>query len=326
MLEASVISCRVRLARNIEGLPFPNAMTAKEIEELIGRIDRAINSNGDFLLLRMKELPQREKLMLVERHLISPALACSPGAALINRDETLSIMIGEEDHLRIQCLLPGLQLTKADELCAAVDRGISTSLSYAFSEELGYLTACPTNVGTGMRASVMVHLPSLALAGQTMALLREVAKIGYAVRGIYGEGTEAAGHIYQISNQMTLGMLEEDIVANLAVVARQVLEREARVRQSLFDSNRVEMTDIVFRSLGALTYARRMDTKEAMEHLSNLKLGLQLGLFSQPEEGRIDRLFTDIQSATLQQRMGRELSKGQREVARADLLRETLQT
>ena len=324
MTQTVVLSSRVRLARNLKGLPFPNSMTAAQVQELIEKVDGAINGNKDFLLLKMKELPPRERQMLVERHLISPDLARSAGAALINKDETLSIMIGEEDHLRIQCMLAGEQLEKADELCAALDNALSRQLEYAFDQDLGYLTACPTNVGTGMRASIMVHLPALALAGQAEALLNAVSKLGYAIRGLYGEGSDAVGHIYQISNQMTLGMLEEDIIANLKATVRRVIDRENEVRKALYESNRMEVEDIVFRSLGILKYARKLDTREAMEHISNLKLGVGLDMLPDLKDATLNRLLITIQSASLQQRAGQALGDAQRDAARAKLLREEL--
>jgi protein arginine kinase len=320
-----VLSSRVRLARNIEGLPFPNSMTSAQVEELVQRVDAAINPNHTFLLLRMADLPQRERRLLVERHLISPQLAkCGQGAALVNKDETVSILVGEEDHLRIQCLLPGLQLEQADSLSQSVDAMLGKKLIYAFDSELGYLTACPTNLGSGMRASVMLHLPALSLTGQTEALLSAISKLGYAVRGIYGEGSAAPGHIYQISNQMTLGTLEEDILSNLAATVARVMERERSVRESLLRTNRLEIEDLVFRSMGVLHYARKLNTQEAMEHLSNLKLGAGLGLLPETAQPLFNRLLTDVQSASLEQRAGEELTKTQRDEARAKAVRETL--
>lgn len=320
-----VLSSRVRLARNIEGLPFPNSMTASEVEELVQRVDAAINPNHTFLLLRMADLPQRERRLLVERHLVSPQLAkCGQGAALVNKDETVSILVGEEDHLRIQCLLSGLQLEQADSLSQSIDAMLGKKLPYAFDSELGYLTACPTNLGSGLRASVMLHLPALSLTGQTEALLSAVNKLGYAVRGIYGEGSAAPGHIYQISNQMTLGTLEEDILSNLCATVSRVMERERSVRESLLRTNRLEIEDIIFRSMGVLHYARKLNTQDAMEHLSNLKLGAGLGLLPENAQPLVNRLLTDVQSASLEQRAGEELTQIQRDEARAKVVRETL--
>ncbi len=320
-----VLSSRIRLARNIEGFPFPNSMTSAQMEELVQRVDTAINASHSFLLLRMADLPQRERRLLVERHLISPQLAkCGQGAALINKDETISILVGEEDHLRIQCLLSGLQLEQADAISQSIDAMLGKHLLYAFDSEFGYLTACPTNLGSGMRASVMVHLPALSLTGQTEALLSAVSKLGYAVRGIYGEGSAAPGHIYQISNQMTLGTLEEDILSNLSATLARVMERERSVRESLLRTNGLEIEDLVFRSMGVLHFARKLNTQEAMEHISNLKLGAGLGLLPENTQPLFNRLLTDVQSAALEQRAGAELTQTQRDEARAKTVRETL--
>lgn len=323
----TVLSCRVRLARNLAGLPFPQNMTAAQFKALVAQVNDAINTNKDFLLMRMAELPGRERRLLVERHLVSPDLVkCEEAAALINKDETISIMVGEEDHLRIQAMLPGMQLEQADTLSMSVDALLSKKIPYAFDEELGYLTACPTNIGSGMRASVMLHLPALALTGQTEELLSNITKLGYAVRGIYGEGSKAPGHIYQISNQMTLGTLEEDIIGNLIATVNGVIEHERGVRDSLLHNNRLEVEDLVYRSLGVLRYARRLDTREAMEHLSNLKLGAGVGLLKKDAQQRLNKLLTDVQSASLEQRSGADMSEKQRDEARANVMREAMDT
>lgn len=323
--EDVVISSRIRLARNLNDLPFPNRMTAAQHDTLVQRINDAINPNGDFMLLRMKELASLQRRMLVERHLISPDLAKKDqGAALISKDETISIMIGEEDHLRIQSILPGLNLNKADELTQALDRILASKLPYAYDENLGYLTACPTNLGTGMRASVMLHVPAVSLAGQANALFKAVNKLGYAVRGLYGEGSSAPGHIYQISNQMTLGILEEDIISNLQNTLQQIVDREHTVQDAFAKSNSLDVQDLVFRSYGILQHARKISTAECMEHLSHLKLGIALQLFPELTQDIINHLLVDIQSASLQQRAGHELSDKERDAMRAKIVRTKL--
>ncbi|HOR13657.1 MAG TPA: protein arginine kinase [Clostridia bacterium] len=321
-----VLTSRVRLARNLQDLPFPGNMAQAEIAELVQRVNKAINTNNSFLLLCMQELPEAERHLLVERHLVSPDLAgCAKGAALINKDESISILIGEEDHLRIQCLLPGLQLEQADSLCASIDDMLCKKMKFAFESELGYLTACPTNLGTGMRASVMLHLPALSLAGQTEGLLAAISKLGYAVRGLYGEGSGTHGHIFQVSNQMTLGVLEEDIISNLNTIALRIIERERSIRSSLYKTNKLEIEDIVYRSKGVLQYARKLNAKEAMQHISNLKLGAGLGLTSGLETQKLlNRLLTDVQCASIRKRSGLELSEAQCDEARANIVREAL--
>ena len=320
-----VLSSRVRLARNLAGLYFPQNLTSAQIQELVERVNGAINGKHDFLLMRMPELPVRERRLLVERHLISPDLAQSAqGAALISKDETVSILVGEEDHLRIQAMLPGMQLEEADTLSMSIDGMLSEKLPYAFDEELGYLTACPTNVGSGMRASVMLHLPALSLTGQTDALLANISKLGYAVRGIYGEGSSTPGHIYQISNQMTLGILEEDIVSNLIATIARVIDHERTVREALYRNSRLEVEDIVYRSCGMLRYARKLSTKEAMENISNLKLGCGIGILPEEAQATLNKLLTDVQSACLEQRTGSEMTEQQRDEARASVVREAI--
>lgn len=319
------LSTRIRLARNLRAYPFPNCMTGAQREELSKTVTETINADHAFMLAQMAQLPIRERKLLVERHLISPGLAAAErGSVLISKDETLSIMIGEEDHLRIQCLLPGLQLEEADRISMSLDEKLSETLEYAFDAELGYLTACPTNVGSGMRASVMLHLPALALTGQVEALLKAVSKLGYAVRGIYGEGSSAPGHIYQISNQVTLGILEEDIISNLTATVKQVMDREEGIRATLQDNNRLDLEDLVYRSLGILRYARKLNTQEAMEHISNLKLGCGLHMIAPDKQPLLNRLLTDVQSASLEQRAGKELSAEQHNEERATLIREAV--
>ena len=320
-----VLSSRVRLARNLAGLHFPQNLTSAQLQELVERVNGAINGKHDFLLMRMPELPVRERRLLVERHLISPDLAQSAqGAALISKDETVSILVGEEDHLRIQAMLPGMQLEEADTLSMSIDGMLSEKLPYAFDEEIGYLTACPTNVGSGMRASVMLHLPALSLTGQTDALLANISKLGYAVRGIYGEGSSTPGHIYQISNQMTLGILEEDIVSNLMATITRVIDHERTVREALYRNSRLEVEDIVYRSCGMLRYARKLSTKEAMENISNLKLGCGIGILPEGAQKTLNKLLTDVQSACLEQRTGSEMTEQQRDEARASVVREAI--
>lgn len=321
------LSSRVRLARNIAELPFPNRMTKPQMEALADRVLEALGTNSGLMLLRMGTLPERERRLLVERHLISPGLAANDaGAAFVNKEETVSIMIAEEDHLRIQCLEPGLNLVKADQACTGLDAAIGKTLPFAFSPELGFLTACPTNLGSAMRASVMLHLPALSLMGQVDALLATVSKLGYAVRGIYGEGSGAPGHIYQISNQLTLGLLEEDILGNLQATVAQIMERERSLRVPLYQNNRVELEDRIFRSLGTLRYAHRLSTAEAMECLSDLKLGTSIGLLPEEAHRMLNRLLTDVQGAMIEQRAGEGLNAEQRDQVRAAYTRKEIQT
>ena len=225
-------STRVRLARNYADLPFPGRMSRVQAKKLNERVASRLG-NREFTRLDMASLSPNERQVLVERHLASRELCERPeGMLLLSKDEKISIMVGEEDHLRIQCLLPGLQLEEADNLSRSVDAMLSVD-GYAYDAQLGYLTACPTNVGTGMRASVMLHLVGLSSTGSMQSLLETVGKFGYTVRGFYGEGTQAAGDMVQISNQVTLGLSEEEIIRNLGEVVRSIVKKERSVREAM---------------------------------------------------------------------------------------------
>ncbi|OQB24700.1 MAG: putative ATP:guanido phosphotransferase [Firmicutes bacterium ADurb.Bin182] len=322
-LTNETISCRVRLARNVKDLPFVHNMSLEQADLLINRVNEAINSNGEYKLLRMVDVGDNDRLLLVERHLCSIDLAKSAkGALLLNEDESISIMVNEEDHIRIQCILPGLDLERADELSSGVDSIISKKLEYAFDAQLGFLTACPTNVGTGMRASAMVHLPALSLAKQSEQILAALSKFGIAVRGFYGEGSAAPGHIYQLSNQMTLGLSENEIIANLTDTISRLCEQEEQVRNKINEKGPVELADLVSRSFGLCRYARRMALPEFMEHMSNLKLGVSCGIIEGISHEELNALITAGQSASLRAREGKLLSEAQENIARANLVRE----
>jgi protein arginine kinase len=243
---------------------------------------------------------------------------------MLNSDENISIMINEEDHIRIQCILPGLDLEKADRLSSEADQLLSEKLDYAYDDQFGYLTACPTNVGTGMRASAMVHLPALSLAKQSDPMLAALSKFGIAVRGFYGEGTAAPGHIYQLSNQMTLGVSEKEIVSNLTETIGRLSDQEEQIMERINEKGHVELADLVSRSYGICRYAQRMGTSEFMEHMSNLKLGVSSGIIEGLTHQELNTLITAGQSASLRAREGKLLSETLENIARARLVRETI--
>lgn len=326
-----VISSRVRMARNIEGIPFPhnlNETLAKEVVEKVynGILVGNIGLKDEFRLIAMKDLEEIDRLNYVEKHLISPDLAQNTirGNMLINTKETISIMINEEDHIRIQCLLPGLQLDEALEVADKIDDLLEEKINYAFDEELGYLTACPTNLGTGIRASVMLHLPALSLTGYIQAVLRAAGQIGLAVRGIYGEGTEFLGNLYQISNQVTLGATEREIIRNLHDVTMQITEKERAARKNLLDTKKIELEDRVFRSFGILKNARKITGNEAMQLISDVKLGVSLSLIEGLEMEKINSLIAMIQPGFLQKHYETSLNTIDRDIKRAELIRNTL--
>ena len=326
-----VMTSRVRLARNLGSLPFPGWAKPEKRQLVLDSIKPAVDAlpemKGAFST-DLKELTSIQKRVLVERHLISRehAAKSSGSAAVMNRKQTLSIMINEEDHLRMQAIRPGLNLKAAYSLIDKVDTALDETLEYAFDQQLGYLTACPTNLGTGMRASSMVHLPALVLSDQINQVIQAVNKIGLAVRGLYGEGTEALGNLFQVSNQNTLGEREEEIIARLERVVEQIIEHEQNARESLLSDSKNMLADQVGRSYAILRYAHVMTSKEALNLLSMLRLGIDLGEF--PEECRqtVDLLLMEIQPAHLQIVGNKKLTAEQRDSTRAEILRDKLKS
>ncbi|MDI6872190.1 MAG: protein arginine kinase [Bacillota bacterium] len=324
-----VLSSRVRLARNLCDLPFPRFAkpeTLNEVRRLVEEATAGDSGRGRLAFVPLEKVPPLEKAALVERHLISPAHAeqGEGKAVVLSPDETVAIMVNEEDHLRIQVILAGLDLEQAWRLASEMDDYYAKRLSVAFSSRWGYLTACPTNVGTGLRASAMVHLPALALTNQLPRVVGAAAKLSLAVRGLFGEGTAAAGNIFQVSNQVTLGHSEEDIIRHLAAVTRQVIEQERAAREALLEQARLAVDDRVHRAYGILSNARRLDTQEAMQLLSDVRLGVDAGLIKKLELRTLNALSVAIRPALLQLIVGRELSAEERDVERATLIREAI--
>ena len=293
------------------------------------QIVQAFDQVGDgakFLRWRMDELDSLEREILFERHLISSELIeRKAGSGLfISEDECRAVMVNEEDHIRLQSLQPGLGLHKALDEADALDNALEESLSYSFSTKLGYLTACPSNVGTGMRASVMLHLPGLCLTDEIKPVVNAVSKIGLAVRGLWGEGSEAAGHMFQISNQITLGKTEPEIIAHLEQIVLEVIEHEKNARLRLMETQELRVRDHIGRAYGILAYAEMMSSNEALDLLSGLRLGADLSLTSDISRREIDRLLIQIQPAHLQKAAGAVLSPEERDGKRAQLIREFL--
>ncbi|MCX6915333.1 MAG: protein arginine kinase [Verrucomicrobia bacterium] len=274
----------------------------------------------------MDRLSSLDKQILVERHLISREHAAkSAGSGLVlNRDETLCFLINEEDHLRMQALCPGLQLRLAWATIDAADSALEKKLNYAFSPELGYLTACPTNLGTGIRVSAMLHLPGLVLAEQINPIIQSVNKLGLAVRGLYGEGTEALGNVFQVSNQMTLGESEVAIVERLEKVLAQIIEHEENARASLLEKKPKTVYNHIGRAYGILANAHSISSKETMNLLSLMRLGLDMGLFPGADRSLVDELFILTQPAHLQKQHSEKLAAEERDLLRADMVRERL--
>ncbi len=324
-----VISSRVRAARNIKGHTFPCLASDEETAAVLEKISSVMvfkENFAEFCYWPMEQISDLEKQVLVEKHLISPFLARESkyGALFLRQDEAVSIMINEEDHLRIQAILPGLQLEEAWREAGLYDDLLESELEYAFDEHFGYLTACPTNMGTGLRASVMLHLPALIMSGQINRFLGALSQVGLTVRGLYGEGTEIVGNLVQVSNQVTLGQSEEEIIHNLYVVIRQVIEQEQNVRQTLLDKNRANLADKAYRALGLLKYAQVMSSHEAIGLISDLRLGYDLGLIKDLDYKLLNELLVIIRPGCLQLLATRELSNSERNLQRPAQIKETL--
>ena len=323
-----VISSRVRLARNYEDIPFSAKQTREQSDRIVARAQESLAAAGqleNYALLRMSEMAEDARSSLVEHHLVSYDLLkfASRAAALISSGKTVSIMLNEEDHVRIQGLLPGMQLERAAQLALDTDDLLGAEYPYAFDPQWGFLTSCPTNTGTGMRASVMLHLPGLARSGQMAAVMQAVAKLGLTVRGIYGEGTEGKGNLYQLSNQVTLGRSEEDVVRTLAAAAQQMVENERSAREQLEKRDLLALQDRLLRSWGELTNAKLMSSREFMRRYSDVRFAASMG-YLPIAQGELDQLMMDMQPGTLAARAGKLLSEREGEILRAEQLREEL--
>lgn len=326
-----VISSRIRIARNLSTHPFPMLSTNTQSKEVLNQVEQLMSNEeldtiSRFQFIPLDQLSDLEKKVLVEKHLISPNLAneARDGAVILSHNESVSIMVNEEDHLRIQCLCPGFQIREAWDLANQIDDVFESQLDYAFDEHRGYLTSCPTNVGTGIRASVMMHLPALVLTQQMNRILSAINQVGLAVRGLYGEGSEATGNVFQISNQITLGQSEQEIIDNLYNVARQIIEHERAARQKLVSESRLRLVDRVNRSYGILSHASIMDTKEAAQRLSDVRLGIDLGIIENVSPHVLNELSVMTQPGFLQHWAGTKLSADDRDIRRAELIRKKL--
>ncbi|WP_428910360.1 protein arginine kinase [Niallia sp. Krafla_26] len=326
-----VLSSRIRLARNIDQYKYSflnsNEEALQVIETIRSRIEQGpYTKMGNMDLLMMEELQPLQKRVLVEKHLISPHLAenANHGACLLSENEEVSIMINEEDHIRIQCLYPGLQLQEALNTAFEIDDWIEEEIDFAYDEKFGYLTSCPTNVGTGLRASVMMHLPGLVMTHQMNRIIPAINQLGLVVRGIYGEGSEALGNIFQISNQITLGKSEQDIVEDLQSVVSQIVSQERAVRDTLIKTSNIQLEDRVFRSLGVLMNSRIIESKEAAKCLSDVRLGIDIGYIKEIPRNILNELMILTQPGFLQQYAGGPLRPNERDIRRASLIRERL--
>ena len=325
------ISSRIRLSRNLASLPFPIAADEESALRVISEVSAACRSSKVMgrtkcLFLKMDELDELEKMFLLERRLASSELLKSavPSALAVSRDEKVSIMVNEEDHLRIQALAPGFDLESCWKKLKTLDDELGREMEFAWSDELGYLTECPTNVGTGMRASVMLHLPGLVMSDQIESTIHGIRKLGLAVRGICGEGSKNSGRLFQVSNQITLGESEESIIEQLSAVIRQLTEYERKARRALLDRDRFTLLDHVGRAFGLLQNSYKLSADEAIEALSALRLGVDLGLFRHLKIAAVNELFLELGPGHLQMRSALALPESEQEVLRAKLFRTKL--
>ena len=324
-----VMSSRIRLARNLADVPFPQWATEVQRTEVVGRVEKVVKVSNYFknsLTLSMGTLAELDRLFLVERHLISREHATEAGSkeVAVSEREIISLMVNEEDHLRLQVMQSGFNLSEAWTVAQQLDGELEASLPYAFLPEWGYLTACPTNVGTGMRASCMLHLPCLVMTKQINRVLHAITKLGLTARGLYGEGTEASGNFFQLSNQVSLGVSEEEILQELEWLIKQVIEQEEAARKALLSQSREALEDRIWRAYGTLKSAHLITSSETVDLLSLVRLGVDLGLIPTLDRGVVNRLFIQTQPAHLQKLEGRVLNPAERDARRAKLLRESL--
>lgn len=322
-----VITSRIRLARNLKNYRFPVKMDQEEANKVIHEVSNAINRiNLNYELIHIKDLSDIQKNVLIENHLISPALADKKeiAAFLLSPDKKVSIMLNEEDHIRVQTLDKGMSLKECWDLSNKIDDVIEETIDYAFDKELGFVTSCPTNIGTGMRASVMIHLPALSITNQIEKLIYGVSQLGVAVRGVYGEGTKSLGHLYQISNQGTLGASEETLIEKISQIVNQIVEKEVRTRDHLKKNNYDDLEDEFHRAYGLLTNARKMTTEEAMKLVSLIKLGREMEMMNAAKGKDLYELMTKIQPSNLLSITGADLQPKERDNKRAEIIRNEL--
>lgn len=324
-----VISTRVRLARNLKDYPFPCRLSEQGRKKVIEKVTSAIRDSNssiasDFNLIKLDDLTEAQGVSLVERHLVSPEFISETEgrALLLSKDESMSIMINEEDHIRLQVITDGLSLEQAYDTADKLDTLLDENLEFAFDDKLGYLTQCPTNLGTGMRASVMFHLPALEKSRTIGRIAGNLSKLGLTIRGAYGEGSEPSGSLYQLSNQVTLGISEKAAIENLENITKQLVSQERQARERLAKS--IDIQDSVSRSLGLLKSAMVMTHDEALKLLSNVRFGILSGQIKDVTADVVDSLMEKIEPATLMVNSGKNLSAQERDIERAKILREAL--
>jgi len=323
------ISSRIRLARNISGIPFPISAAHGQLASTVMAVETAVNKTdcfGSSFQFSLSDLSSTDQQILLERRLASRELLNKNDMAslIVSRDESYGVMINEEDHIRLQAMRAGCQLREVWEDVSRIDDQLGEELNFSFDDKLGYLTSCPTNVGTGMRASVMLHLPGLVLSDQINSVIHGVGKLGLAVRGIFGEGTSSLGSLYQVSNQSTLGETEFQIIDRLEAVIKQIISHEKNARQYLLENRQNFLMNHVGRAYGVLRHAYIVSSDETLNSLSALRLGVDMGMFSSVEIHTVNELFILVQPSHLQKYAGKELTSEERDIFRASIVRERL--
>ncbi len=322
-----VISSRIRLARNINGYPFSIKQTKQDkekIEDIIKEITPSLGYSIKFL--KLKDIDDITKMSLVEKHIISPNFALNKeniGAILINDDETICIMINEEDHLRIQVLCAGLDLDNLLNLSIEIDEKIQEHLNYAYNEKYGFLTACPTNVGTGLRASVMVHLPALTTTGNIQKILEVISNFGMNIRGVYGEGSKTHGNMYQISNKQSLGISEKEIIKNLKLITEKIIEQE-RLARNILAKESIDLEDKVYRAFGILSNCKKVSSEETQKLLSDVKLGTDMGIIKELNDLKVNKLILYTKPANLQKYLSKKIDSYERDIKRAEVIKQII--
>ena len=320
------LSTRVRLARNLRDFPFPGRAESGQKKAVLSKCMEALEKVKNLktsISVELDELSELDRQILVERHLISLELSQSDesGGVVLSDDRSCSVMVNEEDHLRIQVLSNGLNFDKVWKLADSLDSGIESNVDYAFDSQLGFLTACPTNLGTGMRASVMMHLPGLVMSKNMDKVINAVSHLGIAVRGLFGEGSDASGSIFQISNQQTLGESESAILERLQDTLENIVQQEKMAREKLMEDDGLRLVDKISRAVGSLKHCHLIQSSEAMDHLSLIRLAADLGFFPEKFRALADRMFIEVQPGHVQLSAGKPIEPGERDRLRADTLR-----
>lgn len=322
-----VMSSRIRIARNLTEFSFMVKCSKEAALEILKKIEQILPNMGyDLKLLKLKDMDDITTMSLIEKHIISPDFALNKketGAILMNEEENICIMINEEDHIRIQVFTSGLDLENALNLALEIDYKLGKLLHYAYNDKYGFLTSCPTNVGTGIRASVMIHVPALSMTGNISKVLEVVNSFGMNIRGLYGEGTNSSGDIYQVSNKQTLGIQEEEITKNLKIITEKIIEQERLARKYLAKES-IELEDKVYRAYGILIHSKKISSEECKALLSNIKLGTDLGIIKELNDLKVNKLMLYTKAANLQKYLGKKLESYDRDIKRAEAIKQII--